>query len=557
MNRFYSIALISLLGLAGCKTSTHQNHGQKTDKTLVDLVVKNALIYTVNHEMDRASAMVINEGKIVAVGGTEDILLHYEGAETLDVQGKPIFPGFVDAHCHFLGYARTLLNVDLVGTLSKRDVLAKTSSFFGEDYQGWIQGRGWDHTDWEVKEFPSKEDLDLLFPNNPVALRRVDGHALWVNSKALDLANINAETQVAGGDVMLNKQGEPSGILLDNAADLVLNLIPENIKEQDQEVVQRAQQNCLAVGLTMMHDAGLPLEDVLFLKEQFAQKKLRFRLYQMISHDEEAVSYFEENGAIQMDRFTVKSIKCYMDGALGSRGALLKENYHDAAQRTGLQLTSDSAMNNLVQRAIKMGFQVNTHAIGDMAVHKALNFYGSVLDAKNDQRWRIEHSQVVDPVDLDLYGEYNIIPSVQPTHCTSDMYWAPDRLGSGRSRTAYAYKDLLKVNGWLCTGSDFPVEHINPLYGFYAAVARMDQKQFPEGGFQTENALTREEALKAMTVWAARAAFMEDDLGSLEVGKKADFVVLDKDIMQIPIEETYRVKVLRTVINGETLFVSQ
>jgi len=520
----------------------------------VDLIVMNAKVYTVDEGMSMAEAIAVHEGEIVFVGTDEEIVTDYTSENVVDAKGMAMYPGFVDAHCHFLGYARTLLNVDLVGTSSKEEVLAKTLDFFGSDYEGWVKGRGWDHTDWEVKEFPDKSDLDEIYPYVPVALRRVDGHALWANTQALDLAGINANTKVDGGDVMLGDDGQPSGILLDNAADIVLNLIPENVKEHDAEVVQRAQENCLKVGLTSMHDAGLPLNDVLFLKEQYDEGKLDIRLYQMISHEEDAVSYFEENGAIETDLFTVKAVKCYMDGALGSRGALLKQEYHDVGQRKGLQLTTDSAMKDIVKRSLAMGFQVNTHSIGDGAVAKTLSFYSDVLKEGNDLRWRIEHSQVVDPDDLKHYRHFNIIPSIQPTHCTSDMYWVPDRLGDERSPTAYAYKDLLATNGWLCSGSDFPVESINPIFGFYAAVSRMDHEGWPEGGFQKENALSREEALKAMTIWAAKAAFRERDYGSIEVGKSADFVLLDRDIMSVPVDEIFEAQVRYTFIRGEQLF---
>lgn len=548
----YLLGAVIVMFLQSC--SSPKSGEADSSPKVVDLIVLNANIYTVDGSMAKAEAIAVHSGEIEFVGTSEEVRNKYTSNKTIDADGMAMYPGFVDAHCHFLGYARTLLNVDLVGTSSKEEVLAKTINFFDEDYQGWVKGRGWDHTDWEVKEFPNKEDLDELYPDVPVALRRVDGHALWANTKALELAGISSTTKVDGGDVMLGEDGEPNGILLDNAADLVLNIIPENVKEYDEEVVQRAQGNCLEVGLTSMHDAGLPLDDVLFLKKQYEEGKIHFRLYQMISHEEDAVAYFEENGAIETDLFTVKAVKCYMDGALGSRGALLKSEYHDASQRLGLQLTTDSAMENIVARCLAMGFQVNTHSIGDGAVAKTLGFYGSVLPEGNDLRWRVEHSQVVDPNDLTLYRKFNIIPSVQPTHCTSDMYWVPDRLGEERAASAYAYKDLLATNGWICAGSDFPVESINPLFGFYAAVSRMDQEGFPEGGFQMENALSREEALKAMTIWAAKAAFREDDYGSIEVGKSADFVLLDRDIMTVPINEVFEAKVQKTFIRGEQLY---
>jgi predicted amidohydrolase YtcJ len=549
---FFAISIVFIL--ESCKEKTKPTTVDAPEPTMVDLIIKNATIYTVDSGFTTAEAMAVKNREIVFIGSAVELEKHYQSNNIEDLEGAFVYPGFADPHCHFLGYARTLLNVDLVGTISQDDVVEKAVAFFGENPEGWIQGRGWDQNDWEesgwdVSKFPTKEVLDKAFPNNPVAFRRVDGHTVWVNSKALEMAEIFKAQEIDGGEIVVNENGKPTGILIDNAADLVLNIIPENVKERDDEAVQRAQQNCFAVGLTFLHDAGLPLDDVLFLKEQFEQEKLKMRIYQMISHEEETVDYFEANGPIITDRFWVRSIKCYMDGALGSRGAWLKQSYHDASGQSGLQVTQNEAMRSLLQRALKMKFQVNTHAIGDMAVNNTLNLYSEVLDSTSNIRWRIEHSQVVEKTDLAMYAKYSIIPSIQATHATSDMYWADERLGD-RIETAYAYQELLKTNGWILNGSDFPVENINPLYGFYAAVARMDQKGYPEGGFQMENALTREQALKAMTIWAAKGAYLESELGSLEIGKKADFVVLEKDLMTAPIDELFKLKVLRTYING-------
>lgn len=557
--RILSLFLLAAVLMHSCKSEEKKTEAV-VQKIAVETIVSNAKIYSVNANFSIYEAMAITNGEVVALGTSKEISELYTTKNTINANGLPIYPGFADPHCHFLGYARTLFNVDLVGTKSQEEVLKRLVDFFGDETSawkpsGWIHGRGWDQNDWaqsgwNVNSFPAKDALDKLYPNNPVALRRVDGHALWVNSKALEMAGITAETRVVGGEVVLDSRGKPTGILIDNAMDLVLNLIPENIKERDEEAVQKAQENCFAVGLTFMHDAGLPLQDVLFLKEQYANEKLAIRLYQMISNEEAAVDYFAENGPIETDNFWVKSIKCYMDGALGSRGAWLKQPYHDAKGSTGLQLTDNDAMKSLLQKALEMGFQVNTHAIGDSAVANTLNLYASFLQQDNDLRWRIEHSQVVDKTDLEIYKQYNIIPSIQATHATSDMYWADERLGE-RIEDAYAYKDLLNTNGWILNGSDFPVEGINPLYGFYAAVARMDQEGYPDGGFQKENALSREDALKAMTIWAAKGAFLENELGSLEPGKKADFVMLERDIMEIPEKEIFSTKVSQTYINGK------
>lgn len=520
---------------------------------MVNLVVKNAKIYTVDDDFSMAEAMAIHQGKIVFVGSLEDLSHEYAGKQVLDLEGKTVYPGFIDGHCHFLGYGRTLFDVDLVGTTSFDDVVKRTADFFGESPSGWVKGRGWDQNDWEDQTYPTKEIFDELYPSTPLVLRRVDGHAALVNSKALELAGISSETKVEGGEILKDENGELTGILIDNAVDLVMNIVPENIKERDKEAVQKAQANCFAVGLTSLADAGLPLEDVLFLKEEAASGRLKMRIYQMLSHNEASMDYLKRKGKYVSDNFTIKAMKCYMDGALGSRGALLNSPYSDNPHKAGLQLTSSESFNDLLKLAKKKKIQICTHAIGDRAVRLTLNAYSNYLKAGNDRRWRVEHSQVVDPTDIMKYAVFNIIPSIQPTHATSDMYWADERLGD-RIATAYAYKNLLRQNGMVVSGSDFPVEGINPLLGFYAAVARKDTKSYPAEGFQMENALTRKEALKAMTIWAAYGQFEEEIKGSLEPGKWADFVVLDRDIMTVPKSEIFEAKVLRTHLAGKSVY---
>lgn len=517
------------------------------------MVMHNAKIYTVNSDFALAQAMAISDGKILAVGTNEAILADYDADEKVDLKGKAVYPGFIDGHCHFLGYGRILFDVDLVGVKSFNEMVSRTVDFFGSSPSGWVKGRGWDNTIWENKAFPTKDTLDALYPNTPVVLRRVDGHAALANQKALDVAGITAITKVAGGDILLDSLGKPTGMLIDNAVDLVMNQIPEQVKARDAEALQKAQANCFAVGLTSVVDAGLPLADLLFLQQEAKAGKLRMRVYQMASHDSETVAYFKEHGPLREGRLSIQSFKCYMDGALGSRGALLLEPYSDDSTKLGLQLTPTAEFHELLQTAKAMDFQVCAHAIGDSAVRVVLNGYAQYLEPDNDKRWRVEHAQVVHPNDIATFGQYGILPSVQSTHATSDMDWADERLGN-RISTAYAYQTLLKQNGLLVNGSDFPVEGINPLLGFYAAVARKDADGSPENGFQMENALSREQALKAMTIWAAYGQFAEHEKGSLEKGKLADFVVLDQDIMTIPANEILQVKVLQTAISGETVY---
>lgn len=521
----------------------------------VDLIVTNAKIYTVDEGFSMSEAMAIKDGKIIATGTGDEILRTYDAPLISDLSGLPVYPGFIDAHCHFYGYGLGLLKrADLVGTQSFDEILEILKSHhekFSSAY--WIEGRGWDQNDWEVKEFPTREKLDELFPNNPVILTRIDGHAALVNGKALEIAGITAKRKVDGGDVIL-KNGQPTGVLIDNAIELVTDQIPDPDAEQIAEALIAAQKNCFAVGLTGVHDAGLEKNVIDVIESLNANDELRMRIYAMLSPTDENFEYFVSKGTYKTDQLNIRSIKLYADGALGSRGAKMIDDYHDDHGNTGLVLRTPDSIRDICKTAYQQGYQINTHAIGDSANRLMLNLYGEVLKGKNDRRWRIEHVQIIAPDDFDLFGKYSIVPSVQPTHATSDMYWAEDRVGAERIKGAYAYKQLLDQAGWIPLGTDFPIENINPLYTFYAAVERKDFEGWPEEGFQMENALTREEALKGMTIWAAMAAFEENEKGSLEAGKMADFVVLDKDIMEINGSEIPKVKVLKTYVDGQEVF---
>jgi predicted amidohydrolase YtcJ len=369
----------------------------------------------------------------------------------------------------------------------------------------------------------------------------------------MEISGITPETKVNGGDIFL-KYGKPTGILIDNAIELVSQRIPEPDKEQIAHALLSAQKKCFAAGLTGVYDAGLEKQVIDVIDSLDKSGDLQIRIYAMLSPTRENFEAYLNKGIYKTDRLNVRSVKLYADGALGSRGAKLLKDYTDDPGNNGLLLRTPQSFREIIAMAYEKGFQVNTHAIGDSANRLVLTLYGEVLKGKNDRRWRIEHAQVVAPEDFELFGKYSIVPSVQPTHATSDMYWAGERLGPERLKTAYAYKRLLKQSGWLPLGTDFPVENINPLYTFYAAVARKDLKGWPENGFQTENALTRKEALYGMTVWAARSGFEENEKGSLEPGKFADFVVLDKDIMEIPENEIPATGVLKTYIGGVEVF---
>jgi predicted amidohydrolase YtcJ len=534
-------------------------------KEKCDLIVYNARIYTVDESLPPSpsrregsisikQALAVKHGRIVAVGYDDEILTSYEASETFDAQGKPLYPGFIDAHCHFLGYGLTLNRVDLVGTKSFEEVIRRVVDF-RETHPGdeWILGRGWDQNDWEEREFPDNSELDRLFPDVPVYLRRVDGHAAIVNSEALRRAGITPETKIEGG-LVETKDGKLTGMLIDNAIGLVAKVVPGVTKRQMIEALLAAQKNCFGVGLTTVDDAGLDRETIELIDSLQKSGELKMRIYAMVSAGADNLNYYLQRRPYKTERLNVRSFKFYADGALGSRGALLLEPYSDKPGHFGFLVNDIEYLLSHAERIANSEFQMATHCIGDSANRLMLDIYGSVLKGTNDRRWRIEHAQVVSPEDFKKFGLYNIIPSVQPVHATSDMYWADERLGPERVKGAYAYRDLLKQNGMIACGSDFPVESINPLLGFYAAVSRKDLNGYPENGFQIWNALTREDALKGMTIWAAYSNFEEKEKGSIEPGKFADLVILDRDIMAIPLEEIPTVKVVQTFVNGVKVY---
>lgn len=403
------------------------------------------------------------------------------------------------------------------------------------------------------KEFPDKVALDRLFNDNPVLLTRVDGHAAIANQKALDIADIKTTTKLTGGDVEL-KNGQPTGILIDNAIDLVSLKIPAKGEKENKEALLAAQKNCFAAGLTTIDDCGLNYRDVELVDQLQKSGELKMRLYVMLSDHPLNYNFLFNRGRIKTDKLHVRSFKVYADGALGSRGACLLEPYSDKPTQSGFLLSKKEHFDSVANIIYNKGFQMCTHAIGDSGNRVILNTYGKYLKGKNDLRWRIEHAQVVNRADFLLFGQYSIIPSVQPTHATSDMYWAGERIGKEREKGAYAFNDLLKQNGWLPLGTDFPVEDINPLKTFYAAVIRKDASGWPEAGYQVENALSRANTLRGITIWAAKSNFEEDEKGSLERGKFADFIILDKDLMKSAENEILTIKVMKTFVNGEKVY---
>jgi len=521
-------------------------------KTPVDLIVHNATIYSINDENAIFEAMAINNGKIIAIGKENQILNKYTSVNKVDALNQYIYPGFIDAHCHFLGYGLTLDKVDLTNTNSFDEVVERCKKYAQQTNNKWITGRGWDNTKWENKAFPKKELLDKAFPNRPVFIRRIDGHAGIANQYALDLAQITDSTKIKGGKIV-KENGKITGLLIDNAVELVLNIIPKPDLNQKKKALLSAQRNCLAVGLTTVDDAGLDKEDVELIEKLHQTGELSIRIYAMLNDTKENFDYYLENGTYQTERLTINAFKFYGDGALGSKGACLLKPYTNDTTK-GFLLKDTTHFKKYAHLLYEKGFQMCTHAIGDSTVRFILNTYGEVLQGTNDRRWRIEHAQIVDSSDFNLFRKYTIIPSVQPTHATSDMDWVSLVLGKKRTRFGYAYQDLLKQNGWLPLGTDFPIEDINPIVTFYAAVARKNKDGLPKNGFQIKNALTRDQALRGMTIWAALSNFEEEQKGSLEVGKVADFVLLNKDLFTVAEDAILTTKVTATYINGVQVY---
>ena len=544
----YIVVIVLLLGLSGIHCALF------SQKQEVDLIVHNAKVYTVDNDFSMASAFAVHEGKFIAVGDKKEILKNYSSESVFDADGSYIYPGFNDGHSHFIGYGLWVSKyADLVGTASMNEVLIKLKQHDKEFPSDWILGRGWDQNDWEIKEFPTNELLNAAFPDKAVAVTRIDGHAILANDYALKLAGIDSNSEIDGGEILL-KDGKPTGVLIDKAKTLLTKFMPKQSTSDITTAILKAQEDCFAVGLTTVSDAGIDKDEVLLIKKLQDEGRLKIAVYAMLDPNKRNFEYFYPQGPLHYPRLTISSIKLYSDGALGSRGALLLEPYSDDPDNYGLQMNSEEYFLDMCQKAYEAGYQVNTHAIGDSGNRMMLQTYAKVLKGKNDKRWRVEHAQIVHTSDIQMFNEFSIIPSVQATHCTSDMHWADERLGEERIKTAYAYNDLLKQLGWLVNGTDFPIEHINPLRTFYASVVRKDMDGLPEEGFQLENALSREDALKSITIWPAKGSFDENTKGSIEVGKNADFVVLEIDLMTAKDSKILNAEVKNTFMMGENVF---
>jgi len=550
--------LVILVAFALCPV-THADFG-------ASLVLINGKIYTVDEDQPIVQAVYIKKGKIAALGTTDKIMRKATpGTRVVELQGRTVVPGFIDSHGHLLNLGMSTMELDLTGTKSYQDVMIRVAEAVKTKKKDeWIIGRGWNQNDWKDQSIPHHYLLSLRSRVNPVMLTRIDGHACLVNATALELAGITKNTpDPPGGRIARDETGSPTGLLVDGAMALVSAVIPELDRATKRRALLEAVRLCTSVGLTTVHDAGVDEDTVELYKELIDADRFNFRVYAMLRARQfgdsgDATDFLKEKPLIGygQDQLTVRSVKVVSDGALGSRGAALFQPYSDDPGNSGLQITDLATMTMIANRALKQGYQVSTHAIGDLAANAVLTAYASALkqNRNKNHRFRMEHAQVMRQTDIEWMGKLRVIASIQSTHATSDMPWAKDRLGEERIRGAYAWRSMIDAGVRIANGSDFPVESANPLWGFYAAVTRQDHEGSPKDGWYKDQRLSREEALKSFTLDGAYAGFEEDIKGSIEVGKWADLVVLSKNIMTIPAKEILNTRVLMTFVGGTAVY---
>ena len=517
----------------------------------VDLIVYNASVYTVDDNNPEATSFAIKDGKFIYVGD-DSVTSKYSSSNIINAEGLPVYPGFIDSHAHFYNLGFLNDQVNLKETKSFDEVLKRVIEFNNLNEKDFIIGRGWDQNDWDDKSFPSNKLLNEKFPDKAVVLRRIDGHAYLVNDFALNLAGIDKSSSIDGGD-FVKSNGKLTGVLIDNAMRLIDEIIPDPTLEESVKALISAQEIAFENGLTTIAEAGISREQIELIDSLQNSGVLKIKIYAMIENNTEDVDYYLEKGPYKTDKLNVRSVKVYADGALGSRGASMIDEYSDRRGYFGIIRTPIDSIKNLAFKLAGTKFQMNTHAIGDNANRIVLNAYGDALFNYRDPRWRVEHAQVINENDIDLFNQ-KIIPSVQPTHATSDMYWLYDRVGKKRANLAYAYKELLTRSKVIAFGTDFPVEDISPIMTFYSAVARKDIDGYPSEGFQMENSLNRADALYAMTVFGAYANFEENEKGSIEIGKSADFIILDNDLIISEEDKIPSTNTVATFIDGELVF---
>ena len=530
------IAFLSLI-LASCTES-------------VDLIVYNAEVYTSDISNVKATSFAVKDGEFIYVGN-ESAISKFNSQNIINAEGLPIFPGFIDSHAHFYNLGYFTNQVDLKGTKSFEEVKDRVIEYNNLNDVNFIIGRGWDQNDWDSKSFPTNEILNDAFPDKAVVLRRIDGHAYIVNDFALNLAGIESSSNIDGGE-FLTLNGRLTGVLIDNAMRLIDNIIPEPSSEESIRALLSAQDLAFENGLTTISEAGINRKQIELIDSLQKADVLKIKIYAMIDNGPD-VDYYINSGPYKTDRLNVRSVKVYADGALGSRGASMIDGYSDRKGYNGIIRTPIDSIRKLAFKLSGTKFQMNTHAIGDNANRIVLEAYRDALFDFRDPRWRVEHAQVINEEDLDLFNQ-KIIPSVQPTHATSDMYWLYDRIGRKRSNKAYAFRELLERSSVIAFGTDFPVEEINPIMTYYSAVVRKDINGYPDEGFQMENSISKGDAILAMTIHGAYANFEEDEKGSIEIGKSADFVILDNDIIKSVENRIPNTKVVATFVNGELVF---
>ena len=530
-----------------------------------DVVLHNATIYTVNDDAPQAEALAVRNGHILMVGSDDQVLGAHPKARRVDARGHPVVPGLIDAHAHLMGIGQSRIRPDLAGASSKSVILDRLTTYADSLPDGaWLLARGWDENNWTTADFPTRHDLDDAFPDRPVYLSRIDTHAAWVNTAAIDatvgLQRLHSMNDPDGGTIVRAHDGTPTGVLIDAAQDLVADPIPDPPPSEQDRALTAALDATAQHGLTGLHDAGVDLPTIQRYQRFIEQGRFPLRLYAMIDGRGETFDTFCERGPIRHDsgRLDVRSVKFFVDGALGSRGAALLAPYSDDPDTRGLLMKEPDAFRQDVMDAVRCGFQVNTHAIGDRANRITLDAYEAATNAAGSPvgRHRVEHAQILHPEDLPRFAELDVIASVQPTHATSDMSWVGERLGADRLNGAYAWNSLQQCGARLAFGSDAPVEPVDPLDGFYAAVTRQDAEGHPEGGWRPEERVSRQTALKGFTLHAAYAAFQEDTAGSLEPGKYADFVVLSHDIMSVPAPQILETSVVATYVGGAPVYAT-
>jgi predicted amidohydrolase YtcJ len=540
-----------------------------------DLILVNGNVYTVNERQPHAQAIGVKKDRIVFVGSNDEAKkLQNDKTRVVDLTGKTVVPGLTDSHCHIFGIGERELTLNLEGTNTREDFLAKVKERVAKTERGkWITGRGWIETFWKPPQFPTRADLDKIAPNNPVFLTRADGHAAVVNSAALKIARIDNHTPDPFGGKILKTNGEPNGMLLDNAQNLVAKDIPKPTEAEREQAFLTGINREIKLGWCEIQNAGSHKEDVDLIRKQFDAGKVKLRLVNCVyGPGDDAQRFLREGSTVNAfdHHFTQRTIKVIFDGALGSRGAALLKPYSDAPDTSGYLTEKPEDLRPMFAEALRRGIQVETHAIGDRANRTILDLYENAFKAVpseqrniGEPRWRVEHAQILDPVDLPRFAKLGVIASMQPSHAISDLFFAPSRLGMERLAGAYAWKSLLKTGAIVCGGSDAPVERGEPMIEFYAAVTRRPLPERSEGlpaealakaGWHPEQAVSREQALKMFTLWPAYAAFEEKDKGKIDIGMLADFTVLSNDIMKIPEPEILNTRCVMTVIGGETVY---